>query len=331
VRGEAPSHSIVIPTIGRAALLERTLDALAAQTHAPHEVIVVCDGPDPSTEALGRRWPAPYPIVWLFQGENRGPAAARNAGAAAARGDVLLFLDDETLPDRDWLAQHLQHHRENGMVVVGRLRDVYERSARSFVELCMREYTALRVSALHAALLQPDGLAEQAWVGLNASIWRDTFMELGGFDERLRFVQEDAELGTRARRSGVEFRYEPLALVTHVSSKDLAAAFCETASHSGWSDVYRAHVLRERLPGAYAAKMAGRSPLRRGWESLVCSHPEVASCAGSTLARLAGATRSKYLFWRWAGLSFAAGYWRGVHTWHLDRRALRTLFPAAAE
>lgn len=104
--------SVVIPTYERPALLERTLDALAVQTLAPHDFeIIVCDdaGSDATREVVDR-WRRAHgiPIAYLTGATPaRGPAAMRNAGWRIARGEVIAFTDDDTIPDRDWLRQGL--------------------------------------------------------------------------------------------------------------------------------------------------------------------------------------------------------------------------------
>jgi glycosyltransferase involved in cell wall biosynthesis len=95
-----PSISVVIPTYDRAALLAETVAGVRAQTRAPDEIVIVDDGSSDGTDrlvaSLGRD------LRYLRQ-ENRGPGAARNAGAAATTGELLAFLDSDDL----WQPEHL--------------------------------------------------------------------------------------------------------------------------------------------------------------------------------------------------------------------------------
>ncbi|OPZ18257.1 MAG: Glycosyl transferase family 2 [candidate division BRC1 bacterium ADurb.BinA364] len=100
--------SVVIPTRRRGAKLLRALEALDGSREAPpFEAIVVFDGPDPAgaerVAAFARR--CGYPLSVLDQ-PPAGPAAARNRGAAAARGERLLFLGDDILVSPRCLAEH---------------------------------------------------------------------------------------------------------------------------------------------------------------------------------------------------------------------------------
>ncbi len=91
--------SVVIPAYNREALLRRAVESARAQTRPPVEVIVVDDGSADGTAALAESLGARV----IRHGSNRGAAAARNTGIAAARGDLIAFLDS----DDAWLPRKL--------------------------------------------------------------------------------------------------------------------------------------------------------------------------------------------------------------------------------
>ena len=97
----APEVSVVVPTFNRIDTLPEVLDALARQEGAPSfEVIVVDDGStDDTARWLAARPADDLPLRTLRQ-ENRGPAAARNAGVAVARGEWVAFLGDGIVPEK---------------------------------------------------------------------------------------------------------------------------------------------------------------------------------------------------------------------------------------
>jgi glycosyltransferase involved in cell wall biosynthesis len=98
--GEHGLVSIIIPTYRRLHDLRLAVASALAQTHANIEVIVVADGPDPEVRAaLTGMDPR---LLYLELDTNRGPAAARNAGVRASRGEWLTFLDDDDtiLPEK---------------------------------------------------------------------------------------------------------------------------------------------------------------------------------------------------------------------------------------
>lgn len=105
----APRFSVVIPAYNAAATLARAIDSVLDQTWPAHEIVVVDDGSRDDTAEIARRYGAP---VRLVQQANQGVSVARNAGAAAATGDWLAFLDadDWYAPDRlrlhaEWIAE----------------------------------------------------------------------------------------------------------------------------------------------------------------------------------------------------------------------------------
>src|SRR5690242_19678911 len=95
--------SVIIPTTRRPAQLRRALDSVFAQTYREFEAIVVVDGPNPDTVAMLAACGEARLRV-LQNDHPLGPGLARNAGAAAARGDWLAFLDD----DDEWQPENLE-------------------------------------------------------------------------------------------------------------------------------------------------------------------------------------------------------------------------------
>src|SRR6202022_1101099 len=111
--------SVVIPTYNRRRILLQSLKTLENQSLPPDrfEVIVGVDGSaDGTVQALEQLKP-PYGLGWVIQ-SNRGPAAASNAAARRASGDVLVFLDDDQLASPDLIAAHLDAHERFGDVLV---------------------------------------------------------------------------------------------------------------------------------------------------------------------------------------------------------------------
>ena len=96
-----PRLSVVIPTYNRVERLTKVLSALAKQTVArcEFEVIVVSDGSTDGTDEYLENVDLPYRLVYSRQ-PNTGPSAARNHGTRLATGEIVLFIDDDVLPDR---------------------------------------------------------------------------------------------------------------------------------------------------------------------------------------------------------------------------------------
>src|SRR5208282_523221 len=104
--------SIVVPTHNRRdVLISRTLPAIFSQdlSASEYEIIVVVDGStDGTAEAL--RELRPRCALRIIEQSNRGPSAARNNGIQAAKGDLLLFIDDDIICGPSLLEQHVAAH-----------------------------------------------------------------------------------------------------------------------------------------------------------------------------------------------------------------------------
>ena len=174
--------SVVVPTRDRREELRRCLAALARQSASRrYEVVVVDDGTEPPLTEEEVRGPED---VSLVRGEGRGPAAARNLGVQAARGEAVLFTDDDTIPDDGWLEAacgHLEAHPAEvgveGVTISPPYDPLYEHS----------------VSSDHPG----------QYLTCNIAYRREPLLRLGGFDEAFPAPHcEDLDLALRAKAHG---------------------------------------------------------------------------------------------------------------------------------
>jgi cellulose synthase/poly-beta-1,6-N-acetylglucosamine synthase-like glycosyltransferase len=172
-----------VPTLGRPSLTV-LLDALASGDSAPSpvEVLVVDDRAD-------RREPLTAPGAKVLTGRAAGPAAARNVGWRAARSEWVAFLDDDVVPDPDWLVRLVADLAAAGPEVGG-----VQGRVRVPLPAGRRPTDWERVTA---------GLAEGEWITADMAYRTAALEGAGGFDERLpRAFREDAELAHRVRAAG---------------------------------------------------------------------------------------------------------------------------------
>jgi glycosyltransferase involved in cell wall biosynthesis len=211
--------SVVIPTRDRRDVLLETLRALEAQ-RAPEggfEVIVVDNGSEDGTRGAvdDLRASVGMALELVIEAEP-GPARARNAGVAAASGDVLLFLGDDTAPaETDLLARHAQLHEEKPdprHAIQGRATWTPRREVTQFMEWLDRTGLQFKFDQLAPGPVDPVG----AFITAHVSLKRALFDESGGFDTRFPWAAiEDVELGLRLERIGMTLEYRPELLVLH--------------------------------------------------------------------------------------------------------------------
>jgi glycosyltransferase involved in cell wall biosynthesis len=204
-----PAVSVIVPARDAARTLPDTLAGLAAQdAGGDMEVIVVDDASRDATGALARAAPA---VDRVLSGAGDGPAAARNRGAAVARGRALAFLDADCVPAPGWLAAGLTALRDADLVQ-GAVRPPDGAAPGPFDR-------TLWVDGEH-------GLYETANLFATCAL----FERVGGFESWLRprrgiELGEDILFGWRARRAGARTAFCATALVHHAVHPRGAGAY----------------------------------------------------------------------------------------------------------
>lgn len=214
--------SVIIPTFRRAAKLEAAVRSLAAQSIDDFEVLVTVDGFDAlAGEAASRAWSACDPSrLFVFEGDKLGPCAARNRAIDAARGDVMVFFNDDVVPDRDCVERHALAHERLGAeraIIVGdspwKPRDPESLFSRMLSETSLVFFHHRMRDDLDP---QRDWGFRHAWL-LNLSAPASAVRDVGG----LRVIQQtygrdDDELAYRMTRElGMRVLFRPEARVVH--------------------------------------------------------------------------------------------------------------------
>ncbi|GAB3698339.1 glycosyltransferase [Corynebacterium nasicanis] len=198
-----PRVSVVIPYYNNPAGLGEVIAGVQKQNYPGEvEIIVADDGSPVPPDVHGR--------ALVVSQEDRGfrAAAARNLGADSATGEVLAFLDGDTVPAPGYLRAVVPHvHAEGRTVVVGSRLTGPERV----------EPQWLRDAWTQTGHLQrADGSSWRFIVSAALTCGRDFFRELGGFDATMvGYGGEDWEFGHRAWESGARFIHEPRAVAIH--------------------------------------------------------------------------------------------------------------------
>jgi peptidoglycan/xylan/chitin deacetylase (PgdA/CDA1 family)/GT2 family glycosyltransferase len=309
------------------------LESLIDQTGAEFDVVVVSDGEDDLTRVVSTQFHAPYPVRWIFHEKNRGLASARNSGAHAASGEILLFVDDDTPADPGLIETHIAHHTtpSTQFAVCGRIVEDPRPSVESAVDTFLRKSWILSLHTNQSAIgcqgpasVGPD-FEKAVYFGLNCSIRRDQFLGMGGFNARLRFLDEEREFGHRLYRSGVLFHFEARAVVRHRNTKNMTEYFRYSWFYSAKADFQRVFKEGQRNPqtavlgsihqGSQAGKVIARS----------CWHGSEALLAISKgLEWTANRTGSRHLYGAWARIYRPAQYWAGLKSTGCTLEELKT-------
>ena len=195
--------SVVVPTYRRPDLLARCLQALLAQEFPPdsYEILVCDDAASADTrrqvQACDATDTGGPPVRYLAAEGTRGPAAARNLGWRSARGCIIAFTDDDTIPAPDWLAQGVLALRPGVQAAAGctempipPVPTDYERDAA--------------------------GLTRAEFITANCFVRRGALEEVGGFDPRYTMAwREDSDLFFALLERGLEVVRAPNARVLH--------------------------------------------------------------------------------------------------------------------
>ena len=210
--------SVIISTYNRReALLLKCLPSVFDQDLASdqYEVIIIVDGSTDGTGAALREL-QPACALRIVEHPNGGLSKARNTGIAMARGELVMFIDDDFICRPDVFRLHMEAHTGAEAAVVHGAIYLAEGSPASILsnanESWYRRYNGLL--AAHGGAIWPDGV----FLISNSSTPRSLLLSCGGFDEDLP-AMDDFELGLRQWKAGVKFKYLPSAVCYELSVK----------------------------------------------------------------------------------------------------------------
>lgn len=199
--------SVVIPTYQREQVLVETLERLRMARPEPFEILVVDQTSAHARETRDAllRLNGVGAIRWIQQQPPSIPAAM-NRGLLEAAGDIVLFLDDDVIPESHLIEAHRRAHEQKGNVIVaGRVLQPWHLRNEEVIEY-------------EAPFTRREGTWIEEFMGGNFSIHRARALALGGFDEN--FVHAayrfEAEFAHRHLAKGGLIWYEPAATVRHL-------------------------------------------------------------------------------------------------------------------
>lgn len=261
-----PLVSVIIPTHNRKDWLRETLLFLARQTWPVEkfEVIVVDDGSDDGTKKIVEET-FPFTLRYLWQ-SNQGDAAARNFGTQHSHAELLVFLDDDIVVEKDYL-RHLvlQHDSQNDRIVVGRSYNWIKESN----PLCDPQ----RWQLVENKLDESEEISFVEVCSNNMSLRRDAYFSIGmmqGLEFSGSSMWCDVDFAYRAHQQGFKIIRSNQAICWH---RDYVVKNMESHKKRMKEAAYRAVALFQKYPQliSYLPMFADKTPIvwRRDSPSLI--------------------------------------------------------------
>ena len=269
--------SVIIPTRNGGARIPGLLAALQLQQASrPWEIIVVEDGSHTVAAPLRAT-----PEVRVLRQAHRGPGAARNLGAGVAAGEFLVFVDDDCLPQPDWLEEMLSPFADERVVAVkGAYTTVQDGLVPLFVQAEYEE--------------KYGRLARKPYInfvdGYSAAFRRSVFVATGGFDESFPLASvEDREFSLRLSRGRGLMVFNPRAVVSHRHVASFAGYAAKKFKYGRWG----VRILRD-MPAEFIGD--DHTPPSQRWQVLL-------------MGALPAALVASLLWSPWAALGWAGVFW----------------------
>ncbi|HEY3674428.1 MAG TPA: glycosyltransferase family A protein [Candidatus Tumulicola sp.] len=244
-------------TYNRAMLLERVLDACFEQTvpEDAYEVVVVNDGSSDETSAVLHRMAARARCAYeIIEQPNGGLAKARNAGIARAKGERIIFIDDDVLVLPNFVAEHLRSAETHPADVVRGGAIAVE----SFDDLPPPVWSLKHYSG------------NFFWT-TNVSVPLETLRAAGAFNESFgEYGWEDIDVGLRLRARGVRATFNPNALVYHWKPRPVIAAV-DSMIRQARAQARTAVLLAKLHPQWRSYLATGINPMQRAWHRTTAS------------------------------------------------------------
>jgi GT2 family glycosyltransferase len=202
--------SIVIPNYNGKALLEKNLpklfDAVGNINNKIVEVIIVDDASkDDSTKFIKKTYPD---IKLIKHTKNRGFSSSVNTGVRTAKGNLVVLLNSDVIPDKDFLEDTLPIFSDEKVFGVSFHEKGYSWAKGTFNNGFLEHSSGKETKAIHPTL----------WISGGSGIFRrDVWHKLGGMDEKLfsPFYWEDIDLSFRALKRGYKVLWNPDSIVSH--------------------------------------------------------------------------------------------------------------------
>ena len=222
---ENPLVSIIIINYNGRPYLEKCLNSLMEVNYSKFEIILVDNNSeDDSVEIIKNNFPS---VIILKLSKNYGFAEPNNMGAKIAKGDFLLFLNNDTIVTPNFITELVQAASQDKQIAV--LQSLLLKSEKEvdssgdFIDVLGRVYSSKVI---------PTGVKEILSArGASMMVRKDAFWKLGGFDKKFYVSYEDVDLGWRAWLIGYKVVIVPNSIVYHKGGKTVEKLKSEIQFH----------------------------------------------------------------------------------------------------
>ncbi len=216
--------SVIIPAYNSEKTIAQTLNTLKNQNFPKnkYEIIVVDDGSTDKTVKISKQFG-----VKLFTNPHRGPAWQRNFGAKKAKGEIILFIDSDCVPSRNWLKEMTKPFNNKDIIgVSGTYRTLNKNKI-------IARFEGYEIEKRHKRMAQQKYID---FIGSYSAAYRkNIFLKFKGFDTSFPIASgEDPELSFRIAKAGYKMVFNPKAFVYHPHVDSLCGYLKQKFFRSYW-------------------------------------------------------------------------------------------------
>ncbi|MBC7321440.1 glycosyltransferase family 2 protein [bacterium] len=196
--------SVIIPTRNRERIVSKCIELILNQDYSQYEIIVIDDGSEDNTREVLKKFFNYRNFRFIPLSERKGPAFCRNLGVKESEGELIIFIDSDIFVLPNFISSHVKVHKNHpgGIVAVG---------------------PVIAISEIDAGLSSRGSILDFSnayFASGNASIPREIFIKVGGFDEVFNvYGWEDIDFGLKLKSFGISsvkvpdavgYHYQPL-------------------------------------------------------------------------------------------------------------------------
>lgn len=238
--------SVVICTYNRGKYLERCIKSLKSQSYSNFEIIVV-NGPSiDETDTILKKYPD---IKIIFQRELNGLSIARNLGVEACAGEIIAFIDDDAMADKNWIRYLVDGYTDEYIGGVGGpVLDITGKNYQFKNGFISRYGIPSFYNDHDLNYNQPDAKFFNYIMGTNSSFKKSVLYKVGLFDSDIKYYLDETDLCVRIIKSGYTIKHVENAIVFH----EMAEGYNRTSTYDlNWREIIKnvIYFILKNFPG----------------------------------------------------------------------------------